>query len=188
MDDSIKFCTYVLNFCHSKTEWKFYFDCVLAVVGCIVGPIGVCKIYFELKRITEQRKNENAARDAAAKLKRIEFFFAQHRRLFDDAVLCQITALLDGDDPKLAEVEYWDKKRKFLTFIEEIALLVNSKQISENVAFYMFGYYAICAFDGENFKVGISMVKADWQLFFDFVEKAKIFRQADACLSSDLIL
>lgn len=69
----------------------------------------------------------------------------------------------------------WDSKRKFLTFIEEIALLVNSGEIRREVAMYMFGYYACCARSGSNFSVGIALDHKYWRLFFSFSDEAKIY-------------
>ncbi len=69
----------------------------------------------------------------------------------------------------------WDKKRKFLTFFEEIALLVESKQIQPDVAYYMFGYYARCAREGTNFAEGIDVSTAHWGLFFKFTDAATEF-------------
>ena len=73
--------------------------------------------------------------DTSAKLKRTEFFLDQHRRLFDDAALYSVLCLIDADKAELAKEEMWHAKRKFLTFIEEIALLVCSEQINRDVAF-----------------------------------------------------
>jgi hypothetical protein len=83
--------------------------------------------------------------------------------------------LLDDDAEGLSVWEMWDAKRKFLTFIEEIALLVRSEQIDKNVALNMFGYYARCARYGTNFLIGINPGKEHWSLFYWFTDEADDF-------------
>lgn len=113
----------------------------------------------------------------AAGLKRTEFFLSQHRRLYDDADLYAVLCLIDGDEIGLTDPGMADKKRKFLTFYEEIALLVKSGQIEKPVAFYMFGHYAICARNGKNFRVGIDLSPRHWGLFYKFVSAAESYRR-----------
>ncbi|AXG70868.1 hypothetical protein KORDIASMS9_03118 [Kordia sp. SMS9] len=45
----------------------------------------------------------------------------------------------------------YEQKRQFLGTMESIALLVNSKVMNKQVAMYMFGYYAIAAWENEEF-------------------------------------
>ena len=130
------------------------------------------KIIVELRRLTEDRQ-------ISASLKRTEFFLNQHRRLFDDPILYEVLCLLDTDDESLKDEIMWDKKRKLLTFFEEIALLVRSGQIHEEVAFYMFGYYAGRARKGQNFCVGIDLAPEHWGLFYWFVEESTNYFKLD---------
>jgi hypothetical protein len=126
------------------------------------------KTYQELKKSQIEKQKEQL-------LKRIEFTLDQHRRLFDDEVLYSVLSLIDADDEKLAQKDMWDSKRKFITFFEEIALLVKSEQIDKNVAYYMFGYYAKCAKEGKNFQVGIHLDEKYWGLFFNFADESNKF-------------
>lgn len=132
-------------------------------------------------RLNEQREKDITDKEISAKLDRTEFFLDQHRRLFDNPELYEILCLIDDDDEKLKQPAMWDKKRKFLTFLEEIALLVRSNQIKEDVAFYMFGYYAIRVKEGlgegKNFSVGIDTSAAHWGLFFKFAADAESYFQ-----------
>ena len=67
------------------------------------------------------------------------------------------------------------KIMKLPRFFEEIALLVESKQIQPEVAYYMFGYYARCAREGINFAEGIDVSPVHWGLFFRFTDAANAF-------------
>jgi hypothetical protein len=157
------------------SEWKDFWQNVGIAVSIIIGVIGASKVIVELRRFREQREKEVADHIAGHKLKRTEFFLDQHRRLFDNDDLYEVLCFLDGDLPQLADPAMWDKKRKFLTFIEEIALLVKSGYINPRAAYYMFGYYAQCAHEGRHFRVGIAMTAEHWALFFRFVENSKRF-------------
>lgn len=171
----MEFCAWLTNSCMKMSEWKDFWQNTGIFFSIVIGAIGARKVLVELKRFREQREREIVDHEAGNKLKRTEFFLDQHRRLFDNEELYEVLCLLDGDIAKLADPEMWDKKRKFLTFIEEIALLVKSGYIEPTVAYYMFGYYAQCAHDGKNFKIGIAMTAQHWSLFFRFVENSKRF-------------
>lgn len=128
----------------TMSEWAVYWQALSAIATAIVGTWGIVKIRSELRRLNEQRENEKKDAERDAKLKRTEFFLEQHRRLFDNEELFEILCLIDDDSAELRKPDMADKKRKFLTFLEEMALLVQSEQIDKSVAYYMFGYYAIC--------------------------------------------
>lgn len=153
-------------------EWAVYWQAAGVLATLIFGAVGLYKIYQELRRLNEQRDKDAHDKETSARLKRTEFFLAQHRRLFDDKDLHEVLCLIDSDDEKLAERNMWDKKRKLMAFFEEIALLVKSGQIDKNVALYMFGYYAVCAREGPNFTEGIDLAREYWMLFFDFSDEA----------------
>lgn len=167
---AIKYCFPFTNYCLTMAEWGVYWQATGVIAAIIFGSVGLYKIYHELKRLNEQRAKDISDKESAAALKRTEFFLAQHRRLFDNPELYSILCLIDSDHADLSLQENWDKKRKLLTFFEEIALLVNSKQIDKNVAIYMFGYYIQCALYGKNFCVGIDPSPDHWQLLYNFLE------------------
>lgn len=156
------------DLCYPAEYWSFFWSAIQAVLVCITALIGIPKIYFEIKSLKEAREAENEQ-------KRTEFFLDQHRRLFDDNQLYAILKMIDGDDPQLANTENWDDKRKYITFMEEIELLIRAKKINPAVAYYMFGYYAIKARDGENFCTGIELSKTYWGLFFSFCENSESY-------------
>jgi hypothetical protein len=156
--------------CMTMSEWGTFWTALGVVLAITLAIGGGAKLIFELQRLRKQSEED-------ASLKRTEFFLAQHRRLFDDPDLYEVLCYLDGDDEWLLNLEMWDKKRKFLTFIEEIALLVNSKKLEADVAHYMFGHYALCALNGKRFNVGIDTKEAHWWVFRDFCDSAKIFSE-----------
>lgn len=167
------------------SEWAVYWQAIAAVAAIAFGLIGLYKIYQELRRLNEQRKNELVQhvreiedREKAERLKRTEFFLNQHRRLFDNPDLYEILCFIDDDNAALAKPEMSDKKRKFLTFFEEIALLVKSNQLNNVVAYYMFGYYANCIVNKPNFSVGIDTSETHWGLFYEFAKDAKVYLDA----------
>lgn len=154
--------------CYPAEYWSFFWSAVQVMLVGITALIGIPKIYFEVKSIKKAREAENEQ-------KRTDFFLAQHRRLFDDEILYSILKNIDGDELVLATTEKWDDKRKYLAFMEEIELLTRAQKIDPNVAYYMFGYYAIKARDGKNFCKGIDLCEEYWGLFFSFCKKADIF-------------
>jgi len=159
-----------------------YWQAIAAVATVVFGLFGLYKIFQELQRLNEQRVNESKQREReiedrekTERLKRTEFFLNQHRRLFDNPELYEILCFIDDDNAALAKSEMSDKKRKFLTFFEEIALLVRSKQLDNTVAFYMFGYYANCIINQPNFSKGIDTSEAHWGLLYEFAKDAKAY-------------
>jgi hypothetical protein len=156
-------------------EWGVCWQAIGVIATVVVGGAGLYKIHHELIRLNEQREKDIHDKENTAKLNRTKFFLEQHRRLFDNPELFEITCLLDADDVILANQNMWDKKRKFLTFIEEIELLVRSDQINQDVACYMFGYYSRCAMHGINFRVGIDPSAEHWRLFYEFTENYEKF-------------
>ena len=86
--------------------------------------------------------------------------------------------------PCRAEKDVTDAKRKFLTFIEEIALLVNSELLKPDVAYYMFGYYAVKAHRGSNFHFDVNYSPAYWGLFMSFAERAERYLASPGATSA----
>ena len=155
--------------CMQMSEWAVFWQAVGVILLLGGAAFGGIKFFGELKRLRQQRENE-------ASLKRTEFFLAQHRRLFDDEDLAAVLKHLDGDDAILAENCFWDRKRKFLTFIEEIEFLVVSEKLNSETAYYMFGHYALCAKDGTNFNVGIDLSQIHWKVFYNFCGKSETYQ------------
>ena len=145
------------------------------------------KGWFELKKLNVQRAEELDRQSRAEQLRRAEFTLAQLRRLFEDRDLLEMLPLLDVDDSRLAEFGMLNAKRKFMTFCEEIALLVNSGFLSAETAYYMFGYYATRANKGQNFRSGLSYTAEHWALFIKFALDAEKYSLSSSGSRSDIL-
>lgn len=135
-------------------------------VSIIIG--GIVTLFMFINGLIEYRKQ--------GKQRRVDHFVMLRRRLKENPVFSEISLFLDNDDPKLKEISP-QNKRDFLGLLEEVALLHNSRFISRELAYYMFGYYAIACVESKNFWANFSVEKNNkyWQLFFDFAKKAKEF-------------
>jgi hypothetical protein len=89
---------------------------------------------------------------------------------FDQEPFTRLRELLDTGSPALEETNH-TAKHNLLGFFEELAISVNSKVMSGEVAFYLFGYYAIRCWRSKNFWKGEKMLNKDsiyWALFRSF--------------------
>lgn len=161
------------------SDWKDFSSIIFGfftVAGILFAAVKTIK---ELKRMKEQKAEE-------LKNKRTQFFLTQHKRLFDDKDLFEVLDLIDRDEEKLSKRDMWNKKRKFLTFFEEIWLLQKEGYISKDATIYMFGYYAWCAHKSTNFTQDFSYTKEHWNVFFEFVETYETYRNTLPQLSVKL--
>jgi hypothetical protein len=132
----------------------------VAILTLVVGVGAFFKAIVEYKR-------QNA-------IKRFEIFQAMNRR-FDDDQFVRLREFLDDDSKELSQTSY-TLKHNFLGFFEELAISVNSKVMSENVAFYMFGYYAIRCWESKEFWKGDKLIQKEsiyWALFRSFALRMK---------------
>lgn len=105
---------------------------------------------------------------------RAETFVLMRRRFLDSAEFQQILSLLHEDSPELAELPV-QSRRNFAGFIEEVALMTNSRLLSPMVASYMFGRYVVLTDKSVNFWKGLDKDERYWALFRQFA--AEIARQ-----------
>lgn len=169
---SHQYCLFSLC-CFTLSEWKDIALALCAIIGAGGVLVTAVKTFKELEKLNNEKKKEQ-------ELKSIEFTLEQHRRLFDDKELYSVLCLIDSDDAKLALEEMWDSKRKLIVFFEEIQLLINSEKINKNIAYYLFGYYAVEARKGVNFCTGIHLVEKYFGLFFIFArESDKYLRECE---------
>lgn len=170
-DDAI-FCAAMkppfLENCMTMAEWSATWQS-LGILITLSVAIGALIKYFCDKSTTREQAEKSH------KLERVKFFLDQHRRLFDDEDLKIVLQYLDGDDPRLAEEDCWEKNRKFAVFIEEVELLIRSGMLDSNACQYMFGYYASCAFKGKNFRQGMNFDEDHWLLFSEFAKNYEEF-------------
>ena len=104
--------------------------------------------------------------------KRAEFFFGLERRFWDNPQFKEICDGLEHERTELTDIPFKDKLQ-FLNFYEAIALALNSKLISVDVAHYMFGYYATRCLDSKRFWEGVDFESPYWGLFKDFAHRMK---------------
>jgi hypothetical protein len=151
-------------------------DLYCNVLGCMTRPewiqssgyviAGLVALFTVFSYFYTQRKQRA--------LDIVKFSLDQHRRLFDDAELFEVLNLIDGteeDQRQLSRPEMGNKKRKLITFFEEMVLLIRAGYMSEDFALYMFGYYALQARQNPKFMTGISSAYSDFGIFFDFADR-----------------
>lgn len=98
---------------------------------------------------------------------RAQNFVQMRRRFLETPQYRQILDKLAVDDPTLAN-ESIQEKRNFIGFLEEVALMVNSKLIRREVAHYMFGYYVLLAAKSQHFWSGLDKESPYWTVFREF--------------------
>jgi hypothetical protein len=145
-------------------EWISAASALVAALTFVVGVGTLIKAIFEYDR-------QNAS-------KRFEIFQGMNKR-FDDGNFMKIREFLDNDDAELVKFDY-TSKHNFLGFFEELAISVNSKVMSKEVAYYMFGYYAIRCYNSIHFWGGEKMLQKDsiyWSLFRQFAEEMQVMEK-----------
>ncbi|MGZ9074244.1 MAG: hypothetical protein ACXW13_00580 [Burkholderiaceae bacterium] len=105
----------------------------------------VSRSIYALKTLVEYRQQ--------GRQKRADAYITLERSFWAEPENRKITELLITDHTDLATIPI-STKIGFLGFYEEVALMLNSKLIQEEVAHYMFGYWAIRCYDSANFWVG----------------------------------
>lgn len=98
---------------------------------------------------------------------RAQHFVQMRRRFLETPQYREILDLLAKDDPALASISV-QEKRNFVGFLEEVALMVNSGLIRQDVAHYMFGYYVLLCQRSEPFWDGLDRTSQYWSLFRQF--------------------
>lgn len=103
---------------------------------------------------------------------RAENFVQMRRRFLETPEYRRILDLLAVDSPELAN-ESVQEKRNFIGFLEEVALMVNSRLIRREVAHYMFGYYALLAEGSTHFWSGLDRESRYWEVFRQFAREMR---------------
>lgn len=133
------------------------------VVAGIVGFVGLVSGTFEYRR---QRRHIRA-----------QHFIDLRRRFLENERFREILDLLASDDPALASQSIQDR-RNLVGFLEEVAIMVDSRLIRMDVAHYMFGYYVHLVADSEHFWEGLQPDSEYWTLFRQFVKELYAFKPA----------
>ncbi|MGV3617621.1 MAG: hypothetical protein ACO1SV_20035 [Fimbriimonas sp.] len=100
-------------------------------------------------------------------LRRAQQFVEMRRRFLETGLFQEIIRLLAHDDPALRNIPIQDR-RNFGGFLEEVALMVNSRLIPRPVAHYMFGHYVLLTERSVHFWDGLDRDGTYWQLFHRF--------------------
>lgn len=119
--------------------------------------------------------------------KRATQFVEMRRRYLETPEFQVILGMLINDEPGLAEINP-QQRRNFLGFIEEIALMVNSGLIREEVAHYMFGRYVCLANKSENLWKGLDRDSLYWEVFRRFAAQMECQSKKDPSSMKDLRL
>jgi len=101
--------------------------------------------------------------------KRAQLFNKFKEVLLTDYRMVSITDLLEDNHPNLEIIPLMNKYY-FLGFYEQIAISVNSKLLNKNIAYYMFGYFALRCWESNNFWAEINRDSYYWSLFKRFVD------------------
>lgn len=100
---------------------------------------------------------------------RATHFLEMRRRFLEDASFRTVLSLLATNDPGLKDVPVQDR-RNLVGLLEEVALLVNARLISADVAYYMFGYYVLLIDSCEPFWHGLDRNSEYWTVFRNFAQ------------------
>ena len=124
-------------------------DCFNAVATCVATSVGIVLVIsgfiggiYEYMKRCSQKRAELLDRMRGKFMGRYDFrdFCYELDRLLSNNT--NPGENNNKDNKKVDNIIYhhwWD----FINFFEEIALMVNSKLMNENVAYEMFGYYAV---------------------------------------------
>ena len=110
---------------------------------------------------------------AQGRQRRAEHFLKMTERFFADERFLKLCNLLDEQDEAAIGRLPWEDRREFLGFVEEVAILMNSKLIPPKIAYYVFGYYPILAADSAAFMGTVNAHSPYWAVFFDFVDQMR---------------
>jgi hypothetical protein len=146
---------------HSGGKMSFeHVKDLATIIGVLAGVASLGKALWEYSR--------------SAVLRRAEYFAQLDSRFLNDPVFIKLTDLLETNDPAIAKAPTRDKYR-YLCFFEEVALLLRADLLREELACYMFGYYAMLCHKSSSFWSDSLPIKRDyWPLFCDFAERMKV--------------
>ena len=130
----------------------FYKDVAIILAGIIAFTTFLSGL-LEYARQGRQRKAET--------------FLHMRRRFLETPLFQHILNLLATDSDQLCQVSIQDR-RNFGGFLEEVAIMVDSKLLSPELAHYMFGYYVLLTARSEHFWEDLDRSGPYWRLFWRF--------------------
>ncbi|GAB3639168.1 hypothetical protein GCM10027422_47590 [Hymenobacter arcticus] len=145
-------------------KWK-YIATIVSVVGGMVGLLVTAITLIKWLREYTQQVTE----------KRSQLFLSLRKAYNENESFQNILEHLHGDGifPNVKIVEIGE----FMGFFEELAVLVNSGLISEDLAGYFFGLDVVKAWNNDSFWSQSSRDDRDWSLLKDFVEQMSNFNK-----------
>lgn len=103
---------------------------------------------------------------------RAQRFLEMRRRFLETPEFGLIVNKLIAKDESLREVPIRDR-RNFLGFLEEVALLANTRVLHPDVADYMFGYYVQLADASTDLWYGLDPTSRYWSVFRRYAHEVK---------------
>ena len=110
-------------------------------------------------------------------LNRIEIYLQMRDKYARQPELQKVCTALGDANTSISTLQYYEK-RLFLGTMETVALMVQSNVINPYVAMYMFGYYAIAAWESDEFWGDGNLQRSDpmWSLYRSFVREMRRVR------------
>jgi hypothetical protein len=102
--------------------------------------------------------------------RRAENLIQLRRRFLETPQYREILDMLQSGDPSIAKTSI-QERRNFVGFLEEIALMMNSRLIRPQVAQYMFGYYVLMVSRSKPFWTDLERGDIYWTLFNHFADE-----------------
>ncbi|MDR3691522.1 MAG: hypothetical protein P4L46_19235 [Fimbriimonas sp.] len=109
---------------------------------------------------------------------RATHFVEMRRRFLEDPLFRDILNLLASNPVGLPDTPIQDR-RNFVGFLEEVAVMVNSGLIKQEVAHYMFGYYVLLTDRCEPFWEGLDRGSQYWSVFRRFAKDMDALSRAE---------
>ena len=103
---------------------------------------------------------------------RADHFIAMRRRFLETPAYKEILDQIVTADPALATSSV-QERRNFIGFLEEIGLMVDSRLIRPEVAYYMFGHYVRLADESEFLWAGLDKSGHYWLVFRSLAAQGK---------------
>lgn len=106
------------------------------------------------------------------KVQRVQYFLEMRHRFKDNQEFQMISDAILNDKNVLTSFTH-RQRANYAGFFSEVALLVEAGYVSPEVAYYMFGFYAIECSDREDFWGDLTPKSKNWVPFFDFADKMR---------------
>lgn len=128
----------------------------------VISVITVVITFFTLYKAYQEYHKQGV-------VKKMEVLLQMRTRLRENPNFMKICNYLEYDAEELRDIPLIEKDT-FTGFFEELALIKNSGLMNDQVAVYMFGYFAERCSKSENFWYGLNKEEILWSAFFDFAK------------------